>query len=197
MNAVTMLALHMQHTTKVMWCNPNRCTAPMERAGSQRVHWAAVESTYYTILWYNSVRIFIALLPLDASASVMWTHLVLFLSLPTSTLVHLFSCNKCIWDEPGESTLTSQILYLLSLFLVYGRWSRLAGAWHPTGSGWSSTWVEEGGALQCREDPQTPSSNSGPCHTRSLLLRHLLQLCSQLLGVNTWGTLPSWWDKCM
>lgn len=105
-----------------------------------------------------------------------------------------YSQLPCVWDEPDDSILASQI-YLVPLFLVYGRWCRLAGAWHATGSSWSSTRVEEGRALQSREDPQTSRPNPCPSHTRSLLLGHLLQFCSQLLRIHTRRTLPTYWNK--
>lgn len=86
------------------------------------------------------------------------------------------------------------IHYLGSLLFIYGRWCRLPRTWHATGGSRSCPWVEEGGTLQCGEDAQSSRPDPHPRHARSLLLRHFLEFCSQLLRVHTRWTLPTYWD---
>ena len=106
-------------------------------------------------------------------------------------------CQSCHPRDPNSarSRVKRLDLCVVPLFLADGGRAGLAGAGHPAGGRRPGTRVQEGGALQCREDPQPASLDLEPCsmgsHARELLQRHLLQLSGQLFGVHTRRPLPT------
>lgn len=176
MDTVTPFDLHMQPPLCSVWCNTN---GGAYHKGFYRLQLKAGWQ-YYS---YNLKKNYI----IQNIAISDW--LLSIYSSPGHYIVNW--TEECVWEQ-ALSILTSQIHYLVSLFLVYSWGCRLARAWHTTGGSWSSTRVKEGRALKCREYPQTPWHNPCASYTRSLLLGHFLQLCSQLLRVHTRGTLPTY-----
>lgn len=106
-------------------------------------------------------------------------------------------CNLLTTEERVSCDLTP---YLRPLLLVDGGGCGLARAGYAAGGRWSRSRVEEGRALQRWQHTQAPRPHPWSDHAGGLLLRHLLQLCSQLLWVHTRRPLPTctegqflWW----